>query len=63
MARVAVAAEAASSRVASLRELGGFSAYLVGHRLLFYLHQNADRFLIGRSSAPPRSAPTPSPTT
>jgi O-antigen/teichoic acid export membrane protein len=33
---------------ASLRDLGGFSAYLVGHRFLFYLHQNADRFLIGR---------------
>jgi O-antigen/teichoic acid export membrane protein len=32
----------------SLRSLWGFSGYLVGHRLLFYLHQNADRFLIGR---------------
>jgi O-antigen/teichoic acid export membrane protein len=34
--------------MASLRSLWGFSGYLVGHRLLFYLHQNADRFLIGR---------------
>ena len=33
---------------ASLRDLGGFSAFLVGHRLLYYLHQNADRFIIGR---------------
>ncbi len=33
---------------ASLRDLGGFSAYLMGHRLLFYVHQNADRFIIGR---------------
>src|SRR5688572_30776753 len=32
----------------SMRELGSFSAYLVGHRLLFYLHQNADRFIIGK---------------
>jgi O-antigen/teichoic acid export membrane protein len=32
----------------SLRDLGGFSAYLLGHRLLFYIHQNADRFIIGR---------------
>jgi O-antigen/teichoic acid export membrane protein len=34
---------------ASMRDLWGFSGFLVGHRLLFYLHQNADRFLIGRS--------------
>jgi O-antigen/teichoic acid export membrane protein len=34
--------------VASLRDLGGFSAYMLGHRMLFYLQINADRFLIGR---------------
>jgi O-antigen/teichoic acid export membrane protein len=34
---------------ASFRDLGSFSGPLVGHRLLFYLHQNADRFLIGRA--------------
>lgn len=33
---------------ASLRDLGGFSAYMLGHRMLFYLQTNADRFLIGR---------------
>jgi O-antigen/teichoic acid export membrane protein len=33
---------------ASARDLLGFSSYLVGHRLLFYFQQNADRFLIGR---------------
>ena len=33
---------------ASARDLGGFSSYLIGHRLMYYLHQNADRFLIGR---------------
>ncbi len=33
---------------ASLIDLGSFSSYLVGHRLMYYLHQNADRFLIGR---------------
>jgi O-antigen/teichoic acid export membrane protein len=32
----------------SLRDLGGFSAYMLGHRMLFYLQMNADRFLIGR---------------
>jgi O-antigen/teichoic acid export membrane protein len=32
----------------SARFLANFSGYLVGHRLLYYLHQNADRFLIGR---------------
>ena len=37
-----------SFSLASLRDLGGFSAYLMGHRLLFYIHQNADRFIIGR---------------
>lgn len=34
--------------MASARDLGGFSSYLIGHRLMYYLHQNADRFLIGR---------------
>ena len=34
--------------LASLRSLGSFSAYLVGHRLLYYLHRNADNILIGR---------------
>ena len=48
VARVAVAPAADASRAASMRDLGGFTGYLVGHRLLFYLHQNADRFLIGR---------------
>jgi O-antigen/teichoic acid export membrane protein len=33
---------------ASARDLGGFSTYLVGHRLLYYMHQNADRLLVGR---------------
>jgi len=33
---------------ASLRALGSFSSYLVGHRLLFYFHRNADNMLIGR---------------
>lgn len=33
---------------ASLRSLGGFSSYLVGHRLLYYFHRNADNILIGR---------------
>jgi len=33
---------------ASLRELWGFSGWLVGHRLLFYIHRNADNILIGR---------------
>jgi O-antigen/teichoic acid export membrane protein len=33
---------------ASARDLGGFSTYLVGHRLLYYIHQNADRLLVGR---------------
>jgi O-antigen/teichoic acid export membrane protein len=33
---------------ASLRELWGFSGWLVGHRLLFYVHRNADNILIGR---------------
>jgi O-antigen/teichoic acid export membrane protein len=32
----------------SLRELGGFSIFMLGHRLLYYLQTNGDRFLIGR---------------
>jgi O-antigen/teichoic acid export membrane protein len=34
--------------MASLRSLGGFSAYMLGHRMLFYTQTNADRFIIGR---------------
>jgi O-antigen/teichoic acid export membrane protein len=33
---------------ASLRDLGGFSAYMLGQRMLWYLQANGDRFLIGR---------------
>ncbi len=33
---------------ASLRDLGGFSAYMLGQRMLYYLQVNGDRFLIGR---------------
>ncbi len=33
---------------ASLRDLAGFSVYMVGHRILYYLQLNVDRFLIGR---------------
>jgi O-antigen/teichoic acid export membrane protein len=33
---------------ASAQDLWSFSSFLVGHRLLYYLHQNADRFIIGR---------------
>jgi O-antigen/teichoic acid export membrane protein len=32
----------------SLRDLGGFSANVFGHRVLYYLHRNADNLLIGR---------------
>ena len=32
----------------SLRDLGGFSVFMLGHRLLYYLQTNGDRFLIGR---------------
>jgi O-antigen/teichoic acid export membrane protein len=32
----------------SLRDLGGFSGFVMGHRLLYYLHRNADNLLIGR---------------
>jgi O-antigen/teichoic acid export membrane protein len=34
--------------LASLRDLGGFSIYMLGHRMLFYTQVNGDRFLIGR---------------
>jgi O-antigen/teichoic acid export membrane protein len=34
--------------VASVRDLGGFSIYMLGHRMLYYLQTNGDRFLIGR---------------
>jgi O-antigen/teichoic acid export membrane protein len=33
---------------ASAKDLWSFSSFLVGHRLLYYVHQNADRFIIGR---------------
>jgi O-antigen/teichoic acid export membrane protein len=33
---------------ASLRDLGGFSANIFGHRVLYYLHRNADNLLVGR---------------
>ncbi len=32
----------------SLRRLWAFSGWLVGHRLLYYVHRNADNILIGR---------------
>jgi O-antigen/teichoic acid export membrane protein len=34
--------------VASLRDLGGFSGNVLGQRLVFYVHRNADNLLIGR---------------
>jgi O-antigen/teichoic acid export membrane protein len=34
--------------LASLRDLGGFSANVFGQRILFYLHRNADNLLVGR---------------
>ena len=34
--------------MASLRDLGGFSLYMLGHRMLYYFQTNGDRFLIGR---------------
>ena len=34
--------------MASVRDLGGFSIYMLGHRMLYYLQTNGDRFLIGR---------------
>jgi O-antigen/teichoic acid export membrane protein len=33
---------------AALRDMGGFSGFVLGHRLLYYLHRNADNLLIGR---------------
>jgi O-antigen/teichoic acid export membrane protein len=33
---------------ASLRDMAGFSSYMVGHRILYYLQVNGDRFLIGK---------------
>jgi len=32
----------------ALRDLGSFSGFVLGHRLLFYVHRNADNLLIGR---------------
>lgn len=32
----------------SLVEMGSFSAYVFGHRLLYYAHRNADNLLIGK---------------
>jgi O-antigen/teichoic acid export membrane protein len=37
-----------SFSLASLKSMAGFSTYIFGHRLLFYLHRNADNLLIGR---------------
>ncbi|MCW3001747.1 MAG: flippase family protein [Conexibacter sp.] len=33
---------------AALRDLGSFSGFVLGHRLLYYVHRNADNLLIGR---------------
>jgi O-antigen/teichoic acid export membrane protein len=33
---------------ASLHDLGGFSIFMLGHRMLYYLMTNGDRFLVGR---------------
>jgi O-antigen/teichoic acid export membrane protein len=38
--------------MASLRDLGGFSGNVFLHRLLYYLHRNADNLLIGRFLGP-----------
>jgi O-antigen/teichoic acid export membrane protein len=38
--------------LASLRDLGGFSARVFGTRVLFYLNRNADNMLIGRFLGP-----------
>jgi O-antigen/teichoic acid export membrane protein len=32
----------------ALRDLGGFSSFVLGHRFLYYVHRNADNLLIGR---------------
>jgi O-antigen/teichoic acid export membrane protein len=37
---------------ASLRDLAGFSAYMLGQRMLYYLQANGDRLLIGRFLSP-----------
>ena len=34
--------------LASLRDLGSFSIYMLGQRIVYYLQVNGDRFLIGR---------------
>jgi len=34
--------------LASLKSMAGFSTYIFGHRLLYYLHRNSDNLLIGR---------------
>jgi O-antigen/teichoic acid export membrane protein len=34
--------------IASVRDLGGFSLYMLGQRILYYLQVNGDRFMIGR---------------
>jgi O-antigen/teichoic acid export membrane protein len=36
----------------SAHSLASFSGYLVGHRLLYYIHRNADNILIGRFVGP-----------
>ena len=41
-----------SFSLASLRDLGGFSGNVFAHRLLYYLHRNADNLLIGRFLGP-----------
>jgi O-antigen/teichoic acid export membrane protein len=33
---------------AALRDMSGFSGFVLGHRLLYYIHRNADNLLIGR---------------
>ena len=43
-----LAARADRSRARACATSVASARYLVGHRLLFYVHQNADRFLIGR---------------
>jgi len=32
----------------ALRDMSGFSGFVLGHRLLYYVHRNADNLLIGR---------------
>jgi O-antigen/teichoic acid export membrane protein len=38
--------------LASLRDLGGFSGAVFGQRLLYYLHANVDKVLVGRVLGP-----------